>query len=135
MFDTVPEAEAFICLEVPRATDVPGWRVEYVVASRSLSLGEYRSGRGLRALNIGYSDREHRAGLELLVPGEGDTDALGGARDIKIQGVTGKIWVGGEPQQYAIQWTKDRDTMMAFGAMVGGLDLEDDILPFIKTVH
>ena len=135
MFETISEAEAFICLDVPQAGSVPGWVVQNVGVSRSHGLEMYESGMGFRALSISYSNPEFHVGVDLRVPGEGVVDAPVAPRDIEIQGTTGKLWIAGQPEQYTIQWTKDGNTILAFGALNGSVSLQEDILPFLETVN
>jgi DNA-binding CsgD family transcriptional regulator len=94
-FPTVEEAEAWICLDVPQADLLHGWRIMGVSAERSHSLSEFVQGLGHRRIDVVYIREPQVLRVELTTPGDFEIVGAGEER---------KITIGGEP---ATLWTKD----------------------------
>jgi DNA-binding CsgD family transcriptional regulator len=110
-FGTVEDAEAWICLDVPQAPVLPGWRIAGVAAHRSHSLSQFTQGRGRRTLDISYVNEADSLRVDLTTPGAGTIEGAGEESSIMVGGVEAKLWRKG--LAITLQWEVDGVPLIA----------------------
>ena len=135
-FDTIEEAERWICLDVPQAELLPDWEVATVAAQRSHSLEGFTGGMGFRMMTIDYWNDSLGVRITVDTPWPStDIVGAGSPEEIQVQGKAGTLWLRDDMPLWRIQWGEGNESVMATGALVNGVDLERDILPFLETVR
>ena len=135
-FDTIEEAQDFLCLEIPKPYMLGDWRVAYVHASRSRPLAQYDAQTGIadRRVNVGFRHESLRQGFELWITGAdgAPSEHPGQPEMIRINGVEAQVWVSDDPSpQFLIEWETEAYRIWA----QGGGDLQpDDIVTLLASI-
>jgi hypothetical protein len=159
--DTIDEAEAFLCVDVPEIEQVGAWGVRQVNALRSAALsrfspGEWTAGeRAYKSTETYYGNDELLAFLTLAVyPGDLE-DRIGvglvcgpptlpngeGVEEfaVKLQGIETTLWIArdrerGQPLA-AVCWARNDLTFYAGVSFQPGFDVQSEILPLLNSIE
>jgi hypothetical protein len=104
-FESIEEAEAFICHEIvyPRATG--GWIIEHVSASRSRPAADIVRGIGFASVTLDYGRIQGGADLRIEVsPFRIDPVLYGIVDRIEIMGAQANVIQGKDPSLFIVQW-------------------------------
>lgn len=131
-FGTVEEGEAWICLDVPQAQAMPGWRIQGVTASRSHSLSQFVQGMGFRSLVISYVKGPDGLHVELTTPGAGTVEGAGDASTVMIGGAEAKIWR--KDRILTLQWEAGGVALIATIMPATDADLQKS-MPLLESIR
>jgi hypothetical protein len=132
-FDSIAEAENWICLNVPQAEVLPGWQIAHISAHRPRSVGVNNGTRS--SLFIEYRNPQLGASVHLETPGPVESLGQGTPQAIEIGGVEGTVWFVSDPAFFSVQWGQGDDAVMASDYLAAGVDFWRHILPLLESVH
>jgi hypothetical protein len=159
-FDSVAEAEAFLCVDLPEIT-APGWRARDANALRSHSLDNFESGaftfgeRGFKYAELYYEDEGQRLLPTLIIQPHDLTQrsgipiscfpppetGLGPVEEIEvtIQGVETVFWLLTDPPRgmpsASVCWEQDGLTFFAGTFYAPGIDPVAELLPALQSIE
>ena len=103
-FESVEEAEAFICHRVAYPREPAPWRLETVSATRTRPLADIVDGLGFASVSFDYALPRSDADLRLDVSPFAFDVAPGEAETVRIAGREARLVRGREAGTYVLQW-------------------------------
>jgi hypothetical protein len=105
-FDTVEEAEAFICHQVAYPHSTPGWTYELISASRSGPAAYVGRGIGFASITLDYMQPNNPAAdmrVEIS-PYQIAPVTYGIVDQVELMGSQANLIQGNQPDYYILQW-------------------------------
>jgi len=104
-FQSIDEAEAFICHDVIYPRDPHGWLIEHVSASRSRPARDVGRGLGFASVTLDYMRLNSKADLRIEVsPFHIDPIEYGIVDQVQIMGSQANVIQGKDPNLVILQW-------------------------------
>jgi hypothetical protein len=125
-FESIEEAEAFICHEIvyPRATG--GWIIEHVSASRSRPAADIVRGIGFASVTLDYGRIQGGADLRIEVsPFRIDPIEYGIVDRVEIMGSEAKVIQGKDPTRVYLQWEAEGYSFFSEAQITADFGLEE----------
>ena len=159
--ETIAEAEAFLCVDLPELTADGVWRPRETNAQRSHPLSVFEPGAWTAAENaykyaeIYYGNESEETFMTLIVhpvdlderqgiavacgpplpPAAGEPEEVG----VTVQGVQTTLWTVQEPSNgpptASVCWERDGLSYFAGVSFRPGFDVEDEILPLLDAIQ
>jgi hypothetical protein len=126
-FETIIEAETFICHEVAYPRSTPGWAMEHISASRSGPAADVGRGLGFASVTFDYLRPDNRAAdLRVEVsPYHIDPVAYGIIDQVKIMGSKANLIQGNDKSLFILQWEADGYSFYAEARVTDDFGLPD----------
>jgi DNA-binding CsgD family transcriptional regulator len=131
-FNTIEDAEAWICLDVPDAVLVQGWRILGVTAQRSHSLSQFTQGMGHRRIDVSYIREPNLLRIDLTSPGGGAIEGAGQKSQIMVGGVPATLWTKAEA--LTVQWEVGGVAVLAIITPAGASALQE-AMPLLESIQ
>jgi hypothetical protein len=136
-FDSVSDAESFICHDVPEL-HADGWALDEITAERSLPLDNIVDGDGFAAVHLTYRNDELNRILQFDATPFEFTDPLPSPsteKDVKIDGRDGRLIRGGiNPNAALVLWTWNKVRLRA-STQTDAAFPEEDLLRVLGTAR
>ena len=126
-FDSVDEAEAFICHEIAYPRQAPGWMIENISASRSGPAALVGRGVGFASVTLDYM-LLNRPGADLRVevsPFRIDDVTYGIIDHVDIMDSEAKLIQGLDDNHFILQWQANGYSFYVEAHLADGFDLHD----------
>lgn len=126
-FDSIAEAEAFICHDVVHPRSTPGWVMEHISASRSGPAAYVGRGLGFASVTLDYQQlNSPAADLRIEVsPYHIDPIGVGTADEVEIMGTQASLIQGLNPNHYVMQWEADGYSFYVEARLTDGFGLPE----------
>jgi hypothetical protein len=126
-FDSIAEAEAFICHDVVSPHSTPGWVMENISASRSGPAAYVGRGLGFASVTLDYQQLTNPdADLRIEVsPYRIDPIGNGTADQVKIMGTRANLIQGLDENHYVLQWEADGYSFYVEARLTDGFGLPE----------
>jgi hypothetical protein len=136
-FDSVVDAESFICHDVPEL-HAEGWALDEITAERNLPLDNIVDGDGFAAVHLTYRNQELNRTLQFDATPFEFTDALPSPstdEPVKIDGRDGRLVRGGiNPNAALVLWTRNKVRLRA-STQTDNAFTKDELLQVLGTAR
>lgn len=125
-FQTIEEAEAFICHRIAYPRDPNGWLVEDISAMRRPSTREIAQGRGFASVTLNYVLGRTGADLRIEVsPFAIDPVTFGIVDQVRIMDTKADLILGKDPNHVILQWRSSGYSFYTEAQLTPEFTLED----------
>ena len=160
VLETIAEAEAFLCVDLPQVTTLDGWQPRETNAIRSDALAVYEPGawvagenaykyaeiyygnesaQAFLSLIIHPNDLAERAGISVVCGPPPNRDAETREQDVKVQGIDATLWTTESPSQGQpsanVCWQEQGLSFFAGVSFQPGFDVQSEILPILNSIE
>jgi hypothetical protein len=133
-FDSVADAESFICHTIIYPTDPHGWLMEHISASRSRSAADVGRGLGFASVTLDYMRLNSDADLRIEVsPFHIDPIEYGIIDHVQIMGTDAKVIQGKDTSRVFLQWEANGYSFFTEAKLTDDFGLED-IYPILNSI-
>jgi hypothetical protein len=139
-FETIEEAEAFICHRIAYPRDPKGWLIEDLSAVRRAPPHEIAQGRGFASVTLNYRLAKGNASLrnaDLRIevsPFAIDPVTYGIVDRVKIMGAKADVIRGDDPNLVILQWRSSGYSFYTEARLSDDFSL-DDLLTVLNTIE
>jgi hypothetical protein len=134
-FDSVAEAETFICHSIIYPGNTHGWLMEHISASRSRSAADVGRGIGFASVTLDYMRLNSDADLRIEVsPFHIDPIEYGIVDHVQIMGGDAKVIQGEDTSRVFLQWEANGFSFFTEAKLTDDFGLED-IYPILNSIR